>query len=356
MRIKNLNDKSKIENLNAPPRADITVWKGSKKTKSGIGANLNNLLRIEATGYAKQIIQKSYQVKEVDGSLLVDSLNIVPAYEDLNKTLTSQMVLFKSGGKIMSICDRETIHTEFVDTPDKMGNHYRSPVAGSNPCPVAGTNHRCPNGCTLNGDFYFYILELLLAGSSLLCRLQTHSIQDNIYLAQVLDSVKAEIGSIKKSPFVSEETRSYVVYRFSRKEIPVSRPVIDKATKLRTENRFASTDWALSLELHPLWRNKYDRTLQLEQLQSVQVAPSNRLLADIYGESILGMKEIPALAPSNPDPYSVYRDKLATAYKRNKWTKDEFQELITSEFKKVKLDETWSGPEYEKLLEILSKC
>ena len=399
MRIKNLNDRASIQNK--PPKPDITVWKGGHKAENRIGANLKNQLRIEVSGYSKGVIKKYYHdCKENGDSLLVESLNIIPAYSDELKTLTSQMIAFK-GNKIQSLCDRETIFTEFVETKNEFGDIYRSPKESSHPCPVAGTNHKCPRGCTLNGDFYFYILELVLEGSSQLCRIKTHSIQDNIAIAQILDEVKEEIGDIKKSPFTSEETRSYVVYRLGRKEIPLSRPKMEQGK--RTGNRFISPDWALSLELHPIWKNKYFNWLQYEQLHQRAIAPSVRLLEGIYGEKVLTPGEqnkvastalraqVPKgihfaiassklntnhletlngdqkssekplatsyslLATSKSSSWDHYRDRLAIAYKTNNWNQEEFQELLRSHFGKENVDESWAIDKLETLLELIKK-
>ena len=337
MRIKNLNDRSSVKL--SPPKPDITVWKGGKKQEKRIGKNLDSQLRIECDGYARKVIFRTYDnAKKQGDSLLVDSLNIVPAYKDVEKALSSQMVAFK-GNKIQSLCNRETIFTEFVDAPDRMGHIYRQPTLSNKPCPVAGTNHKCPNNCVLNGDFYFYINELLVAGSSQLCRLRTHSIADNIAIASRLDEIEDSIGCIKTSPFVCEETRGYVVYRLSRKEKPLSRPVIQN--KKRTGNRFISPDWGLHLELHPLWKMKYDAWLQMQELEKRRLSPSRKLITSVYGDDVIDVsaRAIPLLeedAGRNSLPSFVMDEskveELRQMWQENNWTPEGLKELLQSRF------------------------
>lgn len=354
-RIKGINDRPTLENKLLKP--DITVWKGTKQReiidknqekKLIVGKNLENQLRIEVTGYARSIIQESYQATNKDGSLFVTELNIVPAFEDEFKSFASEMTAYNSSG-ILSLCDRETIHTEFVETTDAFGNVYRQPVPGNKACPVAGTNQKCPKGCSLTGNFYFYILELLMAGSSQVCRLQTHAIEDNQAIADYLDSVKAEIGAIKQSPFVSEQTKSYIVYRLSRREISLSRPVIEEGK--RTGKRFRKPDWIVAIELHPIWKNRYESLKQIQQLQqlpSYQIDP--KLIQQVYGSGLLlaEAKDVPSQS------LKEFKEKLAIAYKENSWTPEAFNEVLSAKFGKDKLDESWSQEDLNKLYSIVN--
>lgn len=354
-RIKGINDRSTLENK--LPKPDITVWKGAKQReiidknqekKLVVGGNLEKEFRIEVTGYARSILKERYQATEKDGSLFVTELNIVPAYEDEFKTFSSEMTAYNSSS-ILSLCDRETIHTEFVETKDEFGNVYRQPVKGDKRCPVAGTNQKCPRGCAMTGNFYFYILELLMAGSSQLCRLQTHAIEDNQSIANYLDLVKAEIGTIKQSPFVAEDTKSYIVYRLSRKEMSLSRPVIEAGK--RTGKRFRKPDWVVAIELHPIWKNRYESLKQIQQLQLLPGHEINpKLIQQVYGSGLLlaEAKDVPT------ESLEEFKKKLAIAYKENNWTIEAFSEVLTAKFGRDRLDETWSQEELNKLYSIVN--
>lgn len=350
-RIKNLNDRVTLKNK--LPSAQITVWKGSKKEEKRIGKDLNNLFRIETDDYyVRAIIKKNYKTEERGGSLFVSELNIIPAYDDINKSLISEMTRY-SGSRIVSLCDRETIHTTYIETNDVMGSIYYQPIESKEGCPVAGTNHKCPLKCSLTGNFYFYIYELLLSGSSQYCRLQTHSFKDNIAIADTLDRVNDQVGHFRKSPFITEETRHYMVYRLTRKEMPLSRPVVQSGK--RTGNRFNSTNWELYLELHPIWKNKYDSWLQLQQIEQRSLAPSNRLLTDLYGSNIIDVSSKPTTEalPEAKTWDNYYKEQCAIAYKQNNWDEESFLVLLNREFDGEKPDSTWQERELKRFLRLL---
>ena len=371
-RIPGLNDEVTLRDELAPPKPDIKVWKGTRKTANGIGKNLNSKLRLQISGYAHTIIKNSYETTASGDDLLVDSLNIIPAYEDEKKTFRSQMAGYK-GVEIQRICDRVTIHTEFVDAPNKVGSHYRQPVVGEKECPVKGTNHDCPLGCKLNGDFYFYILELALAGSSQLCRLRTHALDDNKAIAKVLDAAKVEIGAIKKSPFFNEETRTYSVYRLARQEVDVIRPVVKQ--KIRTGGKYKATDWVISLELHPIWKSRYDSWQLTNYLQSQRLSPSRGLLESVYGSNSLApaidveyqvepepkkLAASPTATPLVPQEVVLHsfdweevRQEVLRVYRENHWQAKEFQQLIINNFNRQKFDESWHKEDCDRLLELL---
>lgn len=340
-RIKGLNDRETLAKKMV--KADITIWKGGKKKENSIGKNLDEEFRIEAKGYEQKIIEKCYASRSFDGSLFLKELNIVPAYSDRKKALVSEMSRYNAAG-IVSLCDRETIHTEFIETKDWKGGIYRAPVKGDKLCPVAKTNHKCPHGCTLTGNFYFYILELLLAGSSKLCRLQTHAIEDNQAIASLLDEVQEDIGAIKKSPFTSEDTRSYIVYRLARKEMQLSRPVIEGKGEnaVRTGKRFRKSDWAVSLELHPIWQNKYYHWLQAQELQARNLALPSKVTRGIYGNDFVeaeyrqieqvsrkynGQRLLPVWQITSADI-----QELRSLWQQNNWTEEGLMALLRSRF------------------------
>ena len=277
-------------------------------------------------------------------------------------------------------CDRETIHTKFI----KDNRNYFQPIVNNEPCPVAGTNHKCPKSCTRTGNFYFYIWELLILGCAEFARLQVHGVKDNQSIADVLDTVKLEIGAIKTSPFASDQTRSYIVYQMNRREVKSKFPIIDKATGERTDKRGTRSDWIINLTLHPIWQTRYEYYRQSQQLIAAGYQSSQKLIEQVYGETVAlgrdpasseGARECfpmsnpkgeNAIAPGQSNKlqrkglpastsnklnsltdvgsrYSLpkaddserlaeFKQELAIAYKNNSWTKDGWQAMMLDTF------------------------
>ncbi|MDJ0591278.1 MAG: hypothetical protein QNJ72_14985 [Pleurocapsa sp. MO_226.B13] len=337
-RIKGLNDKVTLKRKAIKPA--ITVWKGAKKSPKSAGKNLNNLFRIEVPEHLKPILKEVYAAEENQGSLLVDRLNLVPAYEDEFKTFDSKMAAY-TASRPLHFCDRETIHTEFIC--DKQ--NYFQPVVADKPCPVAGTNHECPLKCSRTGDFYFYIWELLLSGSAEFARLQVHGVEDNQHIAEVLDTTKLELGAIKNSPFANEETRTYIVYQMTRRKITSKFPV--KENGVRTQKRGTKDDWVVNLTLHPIWRSRYDYYQQQQQLLALNYQPSMKLIEQVHGENLIEVRSqnsevrsknlLPLtsyLLPKNQDAQGLtqFKQQLAVAYRNNAWTKEGWQAMMLDTF------------------------
>ena len=335
-RIKGLNDRYTLKRK--PPQAAIKVWKGEKKTKTSAGKSLENRFRIEAPLKLKQAIKLVYNATESNGSLYVDRLNIIPAYEDEFKTFDSKMAAFSASRPIL-FCDRSTIHTRFIDTKDRRGNIYFQPIESSDPCPVAGTNHECPNRCGRTGDFYFYIHELVMQGYAEFARLQVHGVADNQNIATVLDEVKASIGAIKTSPFVSESTRTYIVYEMTRALSQYKYPI--KQGGVRTDKRGIKDDWIINLSLHPIWLNKYQNYTSQQQLLSAGMRPSVKLIEQIHDPALIEPAStlLPASESDEPNrsPTRWVMDEtkfqeLSYLWQQHGWHKNAIAELLYSHF------------------------
>ena len=363
-RIQGLNDKVTLKRKAIKPA--ITVWKGEKKTAKSAGKNLANQFRIEAPSHIKSVLKRICDWQEREGSLYCDRLNIVPAYEDEYKTFDCKMAVFTASQPKL-FCDGQTIHTEFIQD----AKNYVQPIESNKPCPVAGTNHKCPNGCNRTGDFYFYIWELLLAGYSEFARLQVHGVEDNQSIADFLDNTKLEIGAIKNSPFSSDETRTYIIYEMTRRQVKSKYPILENGQ--RTAKRGTKDDWIINLNLHPIWQRRYDYARQSQQLIASGYQPSQKLIEQVYGETAIAsqskvsssvlrgstwsgnptVSHAQFLVPSNlrglrrletsnqklETNLVRFKQDLAIAFKNNGWTKDGAMAMMQKEFNAVEVSE-----------------
>lgn len=321
-RITGLNDSNTLKKKSI--FYSITVWKGEKQTAKAAGKNLNNLFRIEVPEYLKPALRNiGYQ--ERNGSLYTEQINLVPACDDKLLCFDSKMTLYNASQPIQ-FCDRSIIHTKFILDEQ----NYVKPKENNETCPVAGTNHKCPHGCVVTGDFYFYIWELLDKGFNEVARLQVHGIKDNQNIANFLDQTKANIGSIFTSPFTNQTTKFYIIYKLTRQVIKSKFPIIEAGK--RTAKRGTKKDWIVNLNFNPIWLNRYNNYQQVKMLQAANHQPSMRLIEQVHGtDYIQSASEKAAIAPSlNLEEYKV---ELAEHYKNNSWTKDGWQAMMLDTFK-----------------------
>lgn len=348
-RIKGLNDEVTLKQKPITP--GITVWKGEKKGNNRAGINLNEKFRIEAPCRLRATLKSACNATEKDGSLYVDNINLVPAYEDEFKTLDCKMAAYNASRPIL-FCDRATINTRFVEKKDPYDGIYFQPIEAEETCPVAGTNFDCPNKCARTGDFYFYIWELMLAGYAEFARLRVHGVADNQHLASVIDEVKASIGAIRTSPFVSEETRTCIVYQLSRRKVQSKYPV--KENGVRTAKRGTKDDWVVNLALHPMWLDKYQNHLSARQLIAANLEPSLKLITQVHGAGLIApassesgvLKDTAShiqslesnyykLQTTNSELWTMTDEHLAelkALWQANGWTKSALEELLFSYF------------------------
>jgi len=334
-RIKGLNDKVTLKSR--PPKPAITVWKGAKKSAKSAGESLGSKFRIEAPAHLRKALCRAYKTQEKDGSILVEQLNLVPAYEDELQAFDSKMASFNASRPLL-FCDRARIHTKFIEAKSQTGGIYYQPIEGNDPCPVSGNNFDCPNKCSRTGDFYFYIYELLLLGYSDLARIQVHGVSDNQHLAEFLDQTKADIGAIKKSPFVSEETRQYIIYQMVRRKVQAKFPI--KEGGVRTAKRGTKEDWIINLTLHPIWQKRYDYHKQAQNLIAENYQPSMKLVEQIHGSGLISpaLSTATALPSANPQGFFLaFKQKLAEAYKNNAWNRDGWEEMMRDNFEQTEV-------------------
>jgi hypothetical protein len=338
-RIKGLNDELTLKNK--PISAAITVWKGEKKSDRQAGKSLNEKFRIEVPPRLKSLLKSALQAEERDGSLYVETITLVCAFEDEFKTFVSQMSAYNASRPIL-FCDRQTIHTKFIEQKDSFGGVYFQPIEVEEACPVAGTNFECPNKCARNGDFYFYIWELMILGYAEFARLRVHGVADNQNIASVIDEVKASVGAIKSSPFVNEETRGYILYQMSRRKVESKYPIKTKQG-IRTDKRGTKEDWVIHLGLHPTWLDRYQNYLSAQKLLAVNLTPSTRLITQVYGAGLLESsdRDTPEILGQLTGSASESRrwamdenkiNELKVLWQTHGWTKSALEELLVSYF------------------------
>lgn len=329
-RIKGLNDKATL--IDKVPKAAITVWKGAKKSPKAAGKSLESNFRIEAPAYLRDALARAYKTEVKDGSIFVSYINLVPAFEDEQKTFDSFMAAFSASRPIL-FCDREKVHTRFVEKRSPAGGIYFDQIRANENCPVAGTNFDCQNGCNRVGNFYFYIYELLLLGYADFARLQVHGVKDNQHIADFLDSTKLQIGSIKISPFVSEETRQYIIFKLTRRKVASKFPVMEAGK--RTAKRGTKDDWICNLTLNEIWQRRYDYHQQAQNLIAANYQPSMRLIEQVHGEGLILQPErnkVAALPSPDSAKLKAYKERLAEAYKNNNWLKEGWAAMMMDAF------------------------
>ena len=346
-RIKGLNDNASLNSSEI--KHNISVWKGEKRGAKTAGKNLKDKFRVEAAPTIRNKIAEAYGAEERQGSLYVDRLNLIPACGRPLETFTSKMAAF-TASRPLHFCDREQIYLKFNSDEQ----NYFQPQKVAEPCPVAGTNHKCPKNCEVVGNFYFYIYELLVDGYSDIARLQVGGIEDNRHIAGKLDAIAKEIGSIKQSPFSSYETRTYIIYQLTRRAVQSKYPILDGDR--RTQKRGTKEDWIVNLNLHPLWLEKYNSYRQMQEIKALNLKPSLKLIEQVHGTDAIEISgsAYPPLLASHPQssPHhnlEEFKKELAIAFKNNGWDKQGALAMMRSYFQ---TSEVTSNLDLELLLSI----
>lgn len=276
--IQGINDLATI--AQTQPRIDFRLYKGDKKQKNRFGVDLKNQFRLESSdGYLRRIIANNYPVTQKGDSLLLESLNILPAFEKIEDTFDCSMELYNASGLIQK-CDRDKIFLQMEEFTDPFGHRRKRSVNADKPCPVRGSLEECPHKCQKTGHLYFYVPELLEAGLNRLGCLSVHSFSDLIGIAQKLSHYQKNFGSIKTPPFASPETFNLIPYKLSRQEIKIKRPIIEDGK--RTGRKSTGTTWAVQLEIEPTWLSQWQNYQRLSALQQLGFAPSPTLIEQVY--------------------------------------------------------------------------
>jgi len=256
-------------------RIEISVFKGGKKSERSAGSDLKNKLRITSTNKAIAPILKQYSTPDVNGDYLTESINIYLPFDEVERTFNCSMKAHSASG-LEVVCDRHTISKRCVPTKDAKGNTWRPLIDVEDPCPMRGAGFvgDCPNKCVKEGQFYFYIRELLDRDLMLAARLTVHGFEDITYLNAKLEEYKQLIGSLTRSPFPAHQYRHKIPFILSRTEVKIKRPLLEN--NLRNGKKTSGTTWALSLTIDPEWMELYRRWQLMEELRFRQLPVSNR--------------------------------------------------------------------------------
>jgi hypothetical protein len=261
----------------------ITVFKGEKKTSNRPGEDLKDRYRVEITS---DVIKAAF-LKHHD-SLYPKQLNIMFPPNSGGKPedvfLTSMLAM--AAGGIQKRCNGETIYEERVSTNTPQGVYSRL-VQTEKPCPTASKGFPCPD-CKKNGELHFRIIELEAGGIPASAMLSVSS-TDITKILSALSDVYVAFGTLIGIPFILRRTKSFY-------KLPVKKD--GKFTGGKSDKDY----WAVSLEVHPLFYQKY-----AEHQEKLSAQRVNAMLE--------GSIEVNALPSAAPEPdleefYSITEDQV----------------------------------------------
>jgi hypothetical protein len=307
-------------------RIEISVFKGGRKSERSAGADLKNLLRITTTNKVVPHILKQYSPPDSNGDYFAEALNIYLPYDEVDRTFNCSMKLHSASG-LEIVCDRHTISKRCTPETDAKGNVWRPLVDVEEPCPMRdkGFAGECPNKCVKEGQFVFYIRELLDRDLMLPARLTVHGFEDLTYLTTKLAEYAAMFGSLTRSPFPAHQYRHKIPFILSRTEVAIKRPIVQKSGSdyLRTGKKTSGTTHALTLQIDPIWMDLYRRWQLIEEMKFRQLPISqSAVLGLLRGDtSVIDAEVVREISttlalPSRLDRMRSRIQQLATEYER----------------------------------------
>ncbi|MBD2364486.1 hypothetical protein H6G36_25490 [Anabaena minutissima FACHB-250] len=317
MPIKGLTDQRK--EFNSLGRIEVTVFKGGRKGERTAGKDLNHLLRITTTNKVAAIHLKKYSDPDTNGDFYTEALNIYLPFDGCDRTFNCSMKAHSASG-LEIVCDRETISKRCIPQKDAKGNIWRPLVDVEEPCPMRGKGFtgECSNKCVKEGQFYFYIRELLDKDLMLPGRITCHGFEDLTYLNTKLEEYKEMFGSLTRSPFPAHQYRHKIPFILSRTQVPIKRPLLDGG--VRNGKKTNATTWALTLQVDPQWMELYRRWQLMEELKFRQLPVSaNAVLGLLQGDCSVIDAEIipePKALPSRADRMRSRIHQLAAQYEK----------------------------------------
>lgn len=307
MPIRGLTAREQSDDISSLGRVEISVFKGKRKGNS-IGTDLGQYLRIATNNRMAQLMLKqsgSYGTPDENGDFITDRLNIYLAYDDPEKTFQTNMKAYDASG-LKVVCDRHTICKKRVETSDTKGNIFRPIKDVSEQCPLRNSDslaEKCPNDCNKEGNFYFYIKELLDKDMMLPCVLTTHSFQDLTYLTDTLFMWKETIGSIELSPFPAMQYRHHIPFVLTRTEVKIKRPVVSGG--LRTGKKADGKHFALSLQVDPIFMELHRKWRMMQELESRNMVVSSATVMGLLSgnaETIIDVESVVIEQPKQLPP------------------------------------------------------
>lgn len=319
------------------PKVDVRAYVGTKKKpgKSGnliFGDDLITHFRLETDNKA---IANSLRKLGVDNNGLIEELEIILAYNQVEKAFNSKAQKWsQKGDKLSGLlweCNRREIYKRKEEYETKFGDVRSRFIKCNEPCPVAGTQEKCPLGCGDTGTLYFYMPGLLDFGHNALCSLVLSGEFNIRETTAKLYEIEEQFGTIKDVQG-SPSTYNAVLFKLGRYTANRPHPIIHN--KKRTGKTKLVPTHLISLQIDHHWLSFYQNMQQMNQVRALGYKPDIKMIQQIYGEVVIeqtsqlpGQQEAIALPPSW---------KLSRA---------DAQEL-----KNLRIKEGWSEYAYEEML------
>lgn len=320
MPIKGLTDQRK--EFNSLGRIEISVFKGDRKSEKSAGADLKSRLRITTTNTIARSILRCYGDPDSNGDILTEAIALYLPFDEVDRTFNCSMKAHTASGLEM-ICDRHTISKKCIPQKDAKGNTWRPLVDVEEVCPMRdkGFTGECPNKCAKEGQFYFYIKELLDRDMMLPARITVHGFEDITYLNTKLEEYRELIGSLTRSPFPAHQYRHKIPFILSRTQVKIKRPIVDKENNyVRTGKKTDGTTWALTLQIDPTWMELHRRWQLMEEFKNRQLPISQNVVMGLLKGDITTIDaeftEVskPVALPSRADRMRSRIGQLAVRY------------------------------------------
>lgn len=271
MAIKGLTDTSSRQDRGILGRIEVKVFKGARKTAKMAGRSLDEKFRIvTANPHIIRILSKFYGRQDENGDFHTENLNVYFPFELPERTFKTEMKNY-SASKLERICDREFISMECTQIKDERGNVHNAQNNCHKPCPIAGTQFsvKCPHGCSVQGELFFYIKELFDADLMVASQITCHAYADLTYISDRLEMLSMELGSITSSPFPCFQTRHKIPFILSKTKVSGKRPVFENGK--RTGKNAAKEDWMITINPDNEWMERRRAWGLAEQIRSMNL-------------------------------------------------------------------------------------
>ena len=325
------------------PIVDVRVFVGTKKktNSSGkfiFGDDLITHFRLESTNPA---IASALKKIGVDENNLTPELEIILAYDEPQKAFDCKAQRWSRKEDELSgllwECDRASIYKKkiLVDTPYGKKGRF---IDCNEPCPVANTNDKCPQGCAENGTLYFYLPALLDMGYNALCSLVLSGEFNIRELSSRIQAIYNQFGTIKKVT-ASPGTYNSVLFRLGRYTSDRPHPIIYQGK--RTGKTQLKPTHLVSLQIDPNWLAYYQNMQQVMEVQKLGYRPDLKLIRQVYGEGIIESSKEQIASSNNINNQKLIannfmtRDRIAelqSIWRSHGWTEYALEELLISHF------------------------
>lgn len=325
------------------PKVDLRVYVGTKKKpgKNGgetFGDDLVNRFRLEPKTPA---IARAIKDLGVGDDLLVESLQITLAYGDPEKAYNCRAQKYSTRKDNLSgllwECDRRNIYKEKIprQTPFGIKNQF---VDCQKPCPVAGTDDKCPQGCNDTGTLYFFLPELDRAGYTCMCSLVLSGEYNIRELSAKLATIKQQFGHIGIIPGMPFPFNS-VVFDLGRYSAMRKHPTFENGKRSgKTTDKLTHL---VSLDINPSWIDGYNKARKVVDLRSLGGKPSVKMIEQVFGgetmeativQSVLPPQISTGLLPSAWQMDKAKAKELMDLRVKHGWSESAYSELLYSYF------------------------